>query len=626
MSYGSVIYGLGADGGPRGPAVVPRVSQADGSSSLPVDRLMLRAGERGLIVITAPAGGGKTTALHYLQAMLPAGAGVQFFDQQAGEACRAAQSVLAILADVAIDPAADVLASYELSPWTLDDCIEYLAARHRDQLTRVLKLLSKDDWFGLLVGSPQLMTMVMDAMAGDETLRNGQEALRSHIDGLCVPSDVLGRLLIDCCISLGISVPGRSESPRGDFLPYQFFLRHGAGRRVWVAHAVAMELSLGEIPSCMNDMAAKEVLGEIALAVAARPLAMRTLEKLIADDQEHKAVAMAASILLRLQPDWRPGEAGEYNFRGADLRSAKWAGIDLRHANLGDADLSNATLDDATIRYARGANFSKASLQKSRLYRAVLDEARLTGADLTDADGRKCFLSGADCENANFTSADLAGAQMKKTNLKGATLHGTDLSGCQLVRTRVEEANFDHVDFTRAYLRGVRLNRASWNSPSFRRATLRRCNLEGLELPGADFTKADCTGSLFTHSRIPRGIFVGANLQKTGLAEIEWDDADLRDADFTNASFHLGSSRSGLVCSTIPSEGSRTGFYTDEFTEQDFKSPEEIRKACLCGADLAGATVENTDFYLVDLRGAKYSRSQGRHFKSCGAILVTKVR
>jgi uncharacterized protein YjbI with pentapeptide repeats len=79
------------------------------------------------------------------------------------------------------------------------------------------------------------------------------------------------------------------------------------------------------------------------------------------------------------------------------------------------------------------------------------------------------------------------------------------------------------------------------------------------------------------------------------------------------------------VGSTIPCEGSRTGFYTDEFNEQDFKSPEEIRKACLCGADLRGAIIGRVDFYLVDLRGAKYSAKQGEHFARCGAILVSRV-
>ncbi|HQU46892.1 MAG TPA: pentapeptide repeat-containing protein, partial [Pirellulales bacterium] len=66
-------------------------------------------------------------------------------------------------------------------------------------------------------------------------------------------------------------------------------------------------------------------------------------------------------------------------------------------------------------------------------------------------------------------------------------------------------------------------------------------------------------------------------------------------------------------------------FYTDDFLEQDFKSPEEIRKADLRGADLRGAIVHEADFYLVDLRGARYTPDQADHFRRCGAILVDRV-
>lgn len=72
----------------------------------------------------------------------------------------------------------------------------------------------------------------------------------------------------------------------------------------------------------------------------------------------------------------------------------------------------------------------------------------------------------------------------------------------------------------------------------------------------------------------------------------------------------------GLVGSAIAGEGSRTGFYTDEYRDQTFKEPEAIRKANLCGADLI-----HCDFYLVDLRHALYDQEQGEHFRRCGAIL-----
>ena len=73
-----------------------------------------------------------------------------------------------------------------------------------------------------------------------------------------------------------------------------------------------------------------------------------------------------------------------------------------------------------------------------------------------------------------------------------------------------------------------------------------------------------------------------------------------------------------------PCEGSRTGFYTDDSTEQAFKSPEEIRKANLRGADLRGAIIIGVDFYLVDLRGARLDPKQLPHIRRSGAILEAR--
>jgi len=87
----------------------------------------------------------------------------------------------------------------------------------------------------------------------------------------------------------------------------------------------------------------------------------------------------------------------------------------------------------------------------------------------------------------------------------------------------------------------------------------------------------------------------------------------------------MGSRRSGLVERFLASEGTRTGFYSDDGLEQHFKSPEETCKANLRGADLRGAQVEGTDFYLVDLRDARYDETQADHFRRCGAILKAKT-
>jgi uncharacterized protein YjbI with pentapeptide repeats len=158
----------------------------------------------------------------------------------------------------------------------------------------------------------------------------------------------------------------------------------------------------------------------------------------------------------------------------------------------------------------------------------------------------------------------------------------------------------------------------------FTRANLSGCDLEGIALPKAVFREADLHGALLTGSKLPGADFRLARLRGAGLAEVEWEGVCLAGADLRSATFHLGSSRSGLVGSPIASEGTRTGFYTDDFDEQDFKSPEEIRKANLCGADLRGARIDGVDFYLVDLRGAHFDSSQAAHFRRCGAILADR--
>ena len=151
-----------------------------------------------------------------------------------------------------------------------------------------------------------------------------------------------------------------------------------------------------------------------------------------------------------------------------------------------------------------------------------------------------------------------------------------------------------------------------------------RCNLELVEFPEGDFRGANLDAAQLTGSVMPRADFRQAILRNAGLADVQWEMADLREANLRNCSFHMGSSRSGLVGSPYPSHGTRTGFYTDTVDEQYYKRPEEIRKANLCGADLRGAYVAHADFYLVDLRGAKYDADQAEHFRRCDAILTNR--
>jgi uncharacterized protein YjbI with pentapeptide repeats len=381
--------------------------------------------------------------------------------------------------------------------------------------------------------------------------------------------------------------------------------RYAGIQEVFTAEWVTDQLCGGNIPDLLDDAPAQiRRVPEIAGAARLRPEAIRSLESLVRHRPRSAAVPMAASILLRINPDWRPETESSFNLSSANLSSARCAGVDLRRAamseaNFGGADLRGADLSGAG---AISANFTGANLRGANLERTFLSQANFWTANLADASLRWAKMDG-----ANLTGTHCQRANFSRVSFLGSNFHEADFTGANF-----DEALFQDIDFTTAL----------WAGASFVKAHMLKCNLEGLVLPDANFDHADLTGSLMTATRIRGGNFRGATLRQTGLAEIEWPNADLRDADFANASFHLGSSRSGLVGSVIAGEGSRTGFYTDEFQEQNFKAPEEIRKACLCGANLLGAKVEKTDFYLVDLRGAVYSSEQRKHFARTGAILA----
>jgi uncharacterized protein YjbI with pentapeptide repeats len=603
---------------PRPAVVVPRGRRLDGQASLPIDRMLLpliHSRSSGIVMITAPPGGGKTIALRHLHAVLPPDAQVSFFDaHQAADARQAGISGLIVLAGVDPKPGkgfADVIA---LSPWTLDDCLEYLVAFHRPQCASVLSRLKDDPSLVNLGGSPQFLTIVMDAMAGDPTLKTSWEIVRHHIHQIIPPGMALDRLILDGPLHAPLS----NEQWR--------WWRHDEVKRICSADWIAGQLCKGVIPAQLHNMDdGAALVADIAGAVRHQPAAIACLERFLVLDRGSNAAPMTASILLAANPDWRPtSELGRnLNLSGALLSGARWSGLNLsgcmlRCTRLAGADLTGVNLYGAV---ADCADFTGAKLRGSRLEKTSLANSNLAGADLFNASASKADFSEVNFEGADLRNGIFRGAIFAKASMNNVRADLADFGGAFFSEVDFAQAKFRGAKFNKTKLQDIDMTVADWTAACFKKAVFCRCSLERLEILDVDFDGADLTGCLLTASRINRGKFRGTNLTNAGLADIVWPNADLRDANFTGASFHMGSSRSGLVGSAIPSEGSKTGFYTDDFNDQSYKPPEEIRKACLYGANLVGAVVERTDFYLVDLRRAVYSNAQAEHFSKSGAIL-----
>jgi uncharacterized protein YjbI with pentapeptide repeats len=591
-------------------------------------REILKSGWRGAVSLFGGPGAGKTTALAHLAAVLSPDVPVTLLDLNGPSNSLQIPSdrVLIFTSRQRVVPPSPII-DLEVAPWEEDDRIEYLAATHRERVPSVLRRL-RDAREPLdierLEGLPELWQIVLDVMAADESIADVQAALLWRL-GLELPKAAdrtrAGELCIDALIV------GQPEAVFGPDDPLRLragrLLRHEAVQVPLAAETLVDQFARGTGQQYLRHRSfSPELLERVGVVGKRDP----RVSEYLADRVEGKSRdvhAMAASILHAMRIDWRPREGTSPDLTDASLANAPWAGVCLCGVEFKRADLKRANLSQAVLPQltAEWTDMSSAILDEAWLVGGNFCEAKLDAATFRGATARECKFVGASLERTDFSHANLRRSRFALAKLRRTTFRDADMRRATLDRCDVERADFRRADLRRASLVRLDMREADFTKANFRKARLSRCNLEGLELPGADFQAASLRNCLLTGSFMPGANFHGALLKGAGLAEVDWPGVNLRNADLTGSSFHLGSSRSGLVGSTIAGEGSRTRFYTDESLEQDFKSPEEIRKANLCGADLRGATIDGVDFYLVDLRGARYTKHQAAHLRRCGAIL-----
>ena len=632
--------------------VRPRVYSIVSGESLPIEDVIgsiLTADECGAIRISGPDGSGKSTALVHLARLVPPYLEVSFFDgpdpQTLREASIRGRVVFAtehtntspldeseIQAVFGWIPGAPkLLADLRLVPWGDDEWIEYLLAKDRRLCAPVMARLARADAVeqDFLGGIPELWTTVLDVMAADDSIEGPREALRIALDRH-LDDPYYKRIEGDCVEALAILTNSRSERIRAlrqhhpDEALFRL-IRHRPAQILLAARRIADELAEGTKRPTLAKRLPHDLVHEIARQTVGRPEAIQRLRSLIASRDE-AIQPMVASILHALRVGWKP-KGLPPRLKGAYLEEASWAGVDLEGTDMQDADLSRADLSGARLDHTRfwRATMCSANLQGATLYETKLQAAYLSRARLAKARAERANFENARLDGADFEGALMNHAFLRSADLRGARFEGASLVEADLSRATVEGADFSEADLSGALMVAMKLTGAQWVGACFSRANLSGSDLEQMVLPNAEFAGANFCRALLTGSRMPNANFRGANFSGAGLAEVEWERADLRGANFHEAAFHLGSSRSGLVGSPIACEGSRTGFYTDEYNEQDFKSPETIRKANLCGADLRGAKLNGVDFYLVDLRGAKVDPEHVGHLRACGAILESRV-
>ena len=613
---------------PRRAPVRPRVLAGNNGDAFPLEgevQELLARGARGPVRLEGPAGSGKTTALEHLAAALPPGAPVVLLDGQTPpEALQITQHCLVLYAGPRKLPEPHV-AQYRLAPWGEEELIEYLLAVHRPRCAAVMARLRATDHL-LFRGIPELWRIVLDQLAADPSLPDARSALHRHLEAQLPDTDIVQRARSACLNAL--VAPGESRTgplerlgKAGSVQGLVRVLRHGAAQLLLAAERVADDVHGAAACDFLANRLPHELVEEAAALLRGDGQALEHLRALLAGPEWSHP--MAASLLHAVDPAWVPGPGPIPKLEGAYLERVAWAGADLRQARLSAADLRTADLCGANL---DRANLHETNLRQARLACASLNQLEAAGAMLADASlvsarGWKVVLDGAGLAGATLQDASLVDASFYAADLRGAIFAGADLRRAIFTKAEIEGADFSGTNLAGASLRELRLRQACFREASFREADLRRCDMEGMDLPGADCRGANLRKALLTGALMPGADLTGANLREAGLGDINWECACLRDADLSGASFHMGTTRSGLLITPIASEGTRTGYYTDDSEEQHFKAPEEIRKANLCGTDLRGARIINVDFYLVDLRGATYDQDQAEYFRRCRAIL-----
>ncbi len=626
---------------PRRAAVQPRVRTPDGVDSFRLEdevRQRIESGQRGLIELTGPPGSGKSSAIAHLASVFENRPRLRLVDGWTRSVSHAAQLAevgkrhLVIYASDAQWSDAQPDEAWRLAPWITDDCIEYLVATHPARCGSVMRRILADPDRASLHGLPEIVCPVLDQMADDEAVDTVRAALEREILVRLPPGEALATAGQWCFFVVREPKRRRLLPPPDDKEGVSpaaaALLRHRIVRESLAAEYVAAEL-LSCADTDVIDMRLPKTLVDDAVRLLRDDVDVRSRLESILSGEAGPKQPMAVSLLHAMGPAWVPAEGRAFQLSGAYLPKAHWQGLRLGKLEIANTDLSGADLGDVQIDkvFARGASFADANLHGAWLRKLAAPKAIFSGADLSHMRAVGADLEGADLSRANLEGALLAGADLREADLREAICSRADLSGAKFSHPTADltETDFTGANLSGSVLDGIVLKTAELTGARLARAELRKCDLEYVRMPGAYLEEAVLSGALLTGSWMPNACLRRAKLVNAGLADVAWERADLRDADLRGAMFHFGSSRSGLVGSPIASEGSRTGFYTDEYLQQGFKAAEEIRKANLRGADLRGANIEGVDFYLVDLRDARYTPDQEAILRASRAILETRA-
>lgn len=612
---------------PRRAPVRPRVTSTHASEGVLLEdalESLLASSKRGSVLLDGPPGSGKTTALEHLAAVFPGDDRLALIDDASADDLVAWSGRRVVVFSAKHPPSEGVIVRWSLCPWTDDDLIEYAVHKHGSSCNAIMERVYASPRRERLRGNPELWAIVIDRLALDESIPSVEVALRKHLETVLVGKAARRARFVSKAIHTGSR---RVLERLREVLTGRRFddavlhvLRHVPVQLLLEGDAIVEELRTGGRCRYLENLITDGLIEELSARLADDRAGLDHLLELA---NNARRLSSMATILHACCPGWRPREAIGLHFSHAVLPGVDWQGIRLPGVNLNRAALRGANLTGVDFEHghAWGADLSDAEMAGANLAGLQAGDANLSGAVLVSATLERAMMSRANLSCANLTRANLKAANLRHADLEDADFSGANLAGADLEGSTIGGAKFTEAVLEGAGLHCLDLRKAILCGARFAHASLSGSNLEYTDLIGADFRGARLVQTNFTGTCCHHADFRDAKLHGASLADVDWEEVDLRNADLSGSTFHMGSTRGGLIFSPVASYGTRTGFYRGDDEDRHFKSAEEIRKADLRGADLRGARVLGVDFYLVDLREAIYDEPQLDHFKRCGAIL-----
>ena len=263
-------------------------------------------------------------------------------------------------------------------------------------------------------------------------------------------------------------------------------------------------------------------------------------------------------------------------------------------------------------KYDRGDfNFSQSILYKNESFNHLhLEGIDLEGSYILDSRFQGSFFSSrqqdanlkniiinlSKLQGSDFSYADLSNAKIIKTDMTGAIFHHVDLSNAV-----IQGSDFVKADFSEAKLRAVTFISCHLDEVIFQDSWLNQAILSGIRLAKANFKRAYLSQAVFNDAYLKEAILTDANLKLANFSRANLVGANLKGATIDQTNF----SRANLVgANFVGADFKEMKMDQADFSTPKFADDKKINQTTFAFADLSNAKLQGLNLTTACFTGA----------------------